>query len=177
MSNSISGFWLHLDQPQRFRLQRIGVGYLEERRLSGIAGHHAAITTACTQVSHQCSKALHRQIACRSARFFLRRTDSEAWAGATGSRRRRSSVNSSPMFGVRRRNPLADKTRFSGLSLHHRFLPLGGVGGFKSVSFNAFRTRRLGQPPLTPRRSGRSSMRNVTKRTVWMPPSPAPPRS
>src|SRR5271165_2595428 len=61
MSNSISGFWLHLDQPQRFRLQRIGVGYLEERRLSGIAGHHAAITTACTQVSHQCSKALHRQ--------------------------------------------------------------------------------------------------------------------
>src|SRR5208337_997063 len=44
----------------------------------------------------------------------------------------------------------------------------GGVGGFKSVSFNAFRTRRAsGQPPLTPRRSGRSSMRNVTKRTVW----------
>ena len=95
MSNSISGFWLHLDQPQRFRLQRIGVGYLEERRLSGIAGHHAAITTACTQVSHQCSKALHRQIACRSVRLLLRRTDSEAWAGATGSRRRRSSVNSS----------------------------------------------------------------------------------
>src|SRR3974390_728229 len=30
------------------------------------------------------------------------------------------------MFGVRRRNPLADKTRFSGLSLHHGFLPLGG---------------------------------------------------
>ena len=64
-------------------------------RLSGIAGHHAAITTACTQVSHQCSKALHRQIACRSVVFFLRRTDCEAWAGATGSRRRRSSVNSS----------------------------------------------------------------------------------
>jgi len=49
MSNSISGFWLHLDQPQRFRLQRIGVGYLEERRLSGIACHHTAITAACTQ--------------------------------------------------------------------------------------------------------------------------------
>ena len=31
-----------------------------------------------------------------------------------------------PMFGVRQRNPLADKTRFSGLSLHHGFLPLGG---------------------------------------------------
>ena len=46
--------------------------------------------------------------------------------------------------------------------------PSGGVGGFKSVNFNAFRTRRAsGQPPLTPRRSGRSSMRNVTKRTVW----------
>ena len=30
------------------------------------------------------------------------------------------------MFGVRRRNPLADKTRFSGLSLNHGFLPLGG---------------------------------------------------
>ena len=45
--------------------------------------------------------------------------------------------------------------------------PSGGVGGFKSVNFNAFRTRRAsGQPPLTPRRSGRSSMRNVTKRTV-----------
>src|SRR5208337_447738 len=29
------------------------------------------------------------------------------------------------MFGVRRRNPLADKARFSGLSLHHGFLPLG----------------------------------------------------
>src|SRR5208282_1737263 len=45
--------------------------------------------------------------------------------------------------------------------------PSGGVGGFRSVNFNAFRTRRAsGQPPLTPRRSGRSSMRNVTKRTV-----------
>src|SRR5208337_2895956 len=45
--------------------------------------------------------------------------------------------------------------------------PSGGVGGFNSVSFRAFRTRRAsGQPPLTPRRSGRSSMRNVTKRTV-----------
>src|SRR5271157_3157643 len=45
--------------------------------------------------------------------------------------------------------------------------PLRGVGGFNSVSFRAFRTRRAsGQPPLTPRRSGRSSMRNVTKRTV-----------
>src|SRR3974377_2328014 len=30
------------------------------------------------------------------------------------------------MFGVRRRNPLADKTRISGLSLHHGFFPLGG---------------------------------------------------
>ena len=53
MSNLVSGFWLHLHQPQRFRLQRIGVGYLEERRLSGIACHHTAITAACTQVSHQ----------------------------------------------------------------------------------------------------------------------------
>ncbi len=37
--------------------------------------------------------------------------------------------------------------------------PAGGVGGFRSVNFNAFRIRRAsGQPPLTPRRSGRSSM-------------------
>src|SRR5271157_289940 len=43
--------------------------------------------------------------------------------------------------------------------------PSGGVSGFRSVNFNAFRTRRAsGQPPLTPRRSGRSSVRNVTKR-------------
>src|SRR5271166_561200 len=45
--------------------------------------------------------------------------------------------------------------------------PSGGDGGFRSVNFSAFRTRHAsGQPPLTPRRSGRSSRRNVTKRTV-----------
>ena len=92
MSNSISGFWLHLDQPQRFRLQRIGVGYLEERRLSGIAGHHAAITTACTQVSHQCSKALHRQIACRSVRLLLEARRFRSLGGCHG-------VASPPVLG------------------------------------------------------------------------------
>ena len=34
------------------------------------------------------------------------------------------------------------------------FSTTGGAGGFSSVSFRAFRTRRAsGQPPLTPRRS------------------------
>ena len=56
--------------------------------------------------------------------------------------------------------------------------PSGGVGGFNSVSFRAFRTRRVRAASADPRRSGRSSMRNVTKRTVCAaPPSPAPSRS
>jgi hypothetical protein len=47
------------------------------------------------------------------------------------------------------------------------FSPSGGVGGFRSVTFNALSTRRAsGQPPLTPRRSGWSPTWRVTKRTV-----------
>src|SRR5512135_584341 len=45
--------------------------------------------------------------------------------------------------------------------------PSGGSGGLSSTSFSAFSTRRAsGQPPLTPRRAGCSSKRNLTSRTV-----------
>src|SRR5512135_2560981 len=45
--------------------------------------------------------------------------------------------------------------------------PSGGYGGLSSTSFSAFSTRRAsGQPPLTPRRAGCSSKRNLTSRTI-----------
>ena len=92
MSKLSSRFWLHLDQPHRLGLQGVGVCHLEKRCLFGIAGHHTPVPTARSQVSQQCSEALDRQITGVLCVFFLRRADSEARAGATGSRRRRSSV-------------------------------------------------------------------------------------
>ena len=71
MSKSSSGFWLHLDQPQRLSLQGVGVCHLEKLCLFGIAGHHTAVPAACSQVSQQCSKALHRQITGRFVCFLL----------------------------------------------------------------------------------------------------------
>ena len=71
MLNSSSRFWLHLDQPQRLSLQGIGVCHLEKLRLFGIAGYHTAVPTACSQVSQQCSKALHRQITSRLVCLLL----------------------------------------------------------------------------------------------------------
>src|SRR5271157_3802735 len=71
MSKSSSGFWLHLDQPQRLSLQGVGVCHLEKLCLFGIAGHHTAVPTACSQVSQQCSKALHWQITGRFVFFLL----------------------------------------------------------------------------------------------------------
>ena len=77
MSKSSSRFWLHLDQPHRLGLQGVGVCHLEKRCLFGIAGHHTTVPTACSQVSQQCSEALHRQITGRSVCLLLEGADSE----------------------------------------------------------------------------------------------------
>ena len=77
------------------------------------------------------------------------------------------SVRNSPCLGSLDVTPWRTRLDFPDCHYITVSSPSGGVGGFRSVNFSAFRTRRAsGQPPLTPRRSGRSSRRNVTKRTV-----------
>src|SRR5512143_3845873 len=53
-------FWLHRDQPQRLRLQRIGLRHLAERGLAMIGVHHARVPTARPQMSQQRPKTLDR---------------------------------------------------------------------------------------------------------------------
>ncbi len=52
-------------------MQRVSLRHLRERRLLGIAGHHAGITRACPQVSQQCPEALHWQIFWCQVRLLL----------------------------------------------------------------------------------------------------------
>src|SRR5208337_5165740 len=92
MSKSSSGFWLHLDQPQRLSLQGVGVCHLEKLCLFGIAGHHTAVPTACSQVSQQCSKALHWQITGRFVCFLLEARRLRSLGGCHG-------VASPPVLG------------------------------------------------------------------------------
>jgi hypothetical protein len=61
----------------------------------------------------------------------------------------------SPCLGWRDVSPCGATVEFWISHYMTVFCPSGGTGGFRSVNFNAFKTRRAsGQPPLTPRRSG-----------------------
>src|SRR3954453_4248663 len=69
--NATPRFWLHLDQPQCLRLQRIRLRHLVESCLVRVRSHHTRVPAACPQMSYQRPKTLHRQSAGRRVRLLL----------------------------------------------------------------------------------------------------------
>jgi len=71
MSMSSFRFRLHLDQPQRLCMPRIGVLHLVKRRHLGSAGHSTRVAAARSQVSQQRSQPLNRQTIPCQVRLLL----------------------------------------------------------------------------------------------------------